>query len=64
MSPEIVQRREYVGPLADIWASGILFYTMLFGRFPFKGKDNKELYKKIAKGVYQFPDVIISVEAK
>jgi serine/threonine protein kinase len=45
MSPEIVQRIEYYGPPADIWACGILFYSMLCGRFPFKGKETKELYK-------------------
>ena len=45
MAPEIVQRRDYQGPPTDIWATGILFYAMLCGRFPFKGKDTKDLYK-------------------
>lgn len=45
MSPEIVQRRDYAGPPTDVWATGILFYAMLCGRFPFKGKDTKDLYK-------------------
>ena len=56
MSPEIVLRKDYAGPLADIWASGILLYAMLCGRFPFKGTDTKDLYKKIAKGVFSFPE--------
>ena len=35
------------------------------GRFPFKGKDTKELYRNIASGLYTFPDhVKISPEAK
>jgi serine/threonine protein kinase len=35
MSPEIVMKKEYDGQGADIWASGVLFYFMLFGNFPF-----------------------------
>ena len=65
MSPEIVQRKDYIGPLSDIWASGILLYAMLCGRFPFKGSDTKELYKKIAKGIFNFPEIpSLSSEAK
>ena len=31
MCPEIVMKKEYVGPPTDIWAAGILFYAMLCG---------------------------------
>jgi len=31
MSPEICGKKEYNGPAADIWAAGIVFYTILFG---------------------------------
>jgi serine/threonine protein kinase len=66
MSPEIVQRKAYYGPPTDIWATGILFYAMLCGRFPFKGSDTKDLYKTIARGHYTFTDnsQIISNESK
>lgn len=37
MSPEIVQKRDYLGPPTDIWATGILLYALLCGHFPFKG---------------------------
>ena len=50
MCPEIVMKKEYIGPPTDIWAAGILFYAMLCGQFPFRGTSDKELYKKIAKG--------------
>jgi serine/threonine protein kinase len=56
MCPEIVQRRDYLGPPTDIWATGILFYAMLCGKFPFKGADSKDLYKMISRGVYSFPE--------
>jgi len=32
MSPEICSKNFYDGPAADMWAAGILLYTMLFGQ--------------------------------
>jgi serine/threonine protein kinase len=48
MCPEIVCKKEYVGPPTDIWASGILLFAMLCGQFPFRGQNDKELYHKIS----------------
>eukprot|EP00392_Amoebophrya_sp_AT5.2_P000944 g946.t1 len=58
MAPEIIQRKEYGGYCVDIWALGILLYAMLFGQFPFRGQSDKELYKKILKGAFTFPEGI------
>jgi len=63
MAPEIVQKKPYNGKPADVWALGILLYALLSGKFPFKGASDKELYKKIAKGIYQMPSGI-SQQAK
>jgi len=63
MCPEIVMKREYLGPPTDIWATGILTYALLCGHFPFKGMSDKDLYRKIAKGLYNPPDCL-SKEAK
>ena len=52
MAPEIVLKKEYCGPPADIWALGVLLYALLCGTFPFKGATDKELYKKIVKGEF------------
>jgi MAP/microtubule affinity-regulating kinase len=49
MSPEIVNKREYLGAPTDIWASGVLLYAMLCGQFPFKGVSDKDLFKKIMR---------------
>ena len=40
MSPEIVtQRAKLYDPcLVDVWALGVLFYKLLFGKYPFQGK--------------------------
>lgn len=59
MAPEIVLRKEYTGNPADIWALGILLYALLSGSFPFKGTTERELYRKIARGVFEFPSHII-----
>ena len=38
MSPEICAKGKYNGPAADMWAAGILLYTMLFGQQPFRAQ--------------------------
>lgn len=55
MAPEIVERKEYLGSPADIWAAGVLLFAMLCGEFPFKGLSDRELYKRIQVGVFQVP---------
>jgi len=58
MAPEIVARKEYSGFCADIWAIGVLLYAMLCGCFPFKGANDRDLYRKIIKGVFYIPDFV------
>lgn len=58
MAPEIVARKEYCGPPADIWALGVLLHVMLSGTYPFKGKNDKELFKKILVGQFECPSAI------
>ena len=57
-SPEIVSKTEYYGEKADIWALGIVFFVMLCGKFPFKGINDSDLFKKIKKGNIDFPGFI------
>lgn len=58
MAPEIVKKQEYDAKAADIWAIGILTYRMLYGVPPFRAPTEKELYQKIMKGAYIFPDEV------
>lgn len=52
MAPELLLKRgDYSGPAADIWATGVVLYTLLTGCFPFRGKDEKQLFRKITEGV-------------
>ena len=55
MAPEMVLKQEYSGPAIDIWAAGVVFYTILFGTQPFKAKTEADLFSKISKGKLSFP---------
>jgi len=50
-APEIVTKTPYYGQMSDMWALGILLFTLLEGFYLFKASTDKELYIKIAKGV-------------
>jgi serine/threonine protein kinase len=56
MAPEIVARKEYPGFCADIWAMGVLLYALLCGSFPFRGQNDRDLYRKIVRGVFHVPE--------
>jgi len=58
MAPEIVARKEYSGFCADIWATGVLLYALLNGSFPFRGQNDRDLYRKIVRGVFHVPEVV------
>lgn len=57
MSPEICNKAKYDGAATDMWASGILLYTILFGVQPFKAGTEQELFRKIQKGVFKLPNI-------
>ncbi len=56
MAPEIVKRTEYKGKPVDIWSLGVVLYAMLSGCFPFSAKTYPDLYKKIIKGHFRYPE--------
>jgi len=47
MAPEILQKKEYRGSAIDVWTCGILYYTLLTGRFPFQAHTDRELTRRI-----------------
>mmetsp|Transcript_7072 Transcript_7072/g.956 ORF Transcript_7072/g.956 Transcript_7072/m.956 type:complete len:98 (-) Transcript_7072:226-519(-) len=58
MAPEIVSKMEYQGDKADIWSLGILLHVILCGKFPFKGSNDTDLFRKIKKGSFECPEII------
>ena len=52
MAPEIAEKKPYNGQLADMWSLGILVFKIFCADFPFKGKNEKELYKAIKTGKF------------
>ena len=49
------KKMDYDGASVDIWAAGILFFTILMGYQPFKAGTEQELFKKIIKGNITYP---------
>jgi serine/threonine protein kinase len=45
----------------DIWSTGVVLYTMLFGRPPYESKDVKATYKRILANDFAFPDTVRDV---
>jgi hypothetical protein len=58
MPPEIVNKEKYIAQYSDIWSLGVLLYAMLYGRFPFRGKDDDQLFELINEAEVIFPENI------
>lgn len=52
-------------PSLDVWAIGLMFYALIYGTLPFRGKTDKELKERIRAAKLVFPkDPIITPECK
>lgn len=57
MAPELIKKM-YYDHSVDVWAAGILLYKLVTGAFPFRGSSEKDLYKKITLGKYEYPSFL------
>lgn len=63
IAPEILSGKPYRGKPCDMWALGVMLYTMIVGRFPFVDATPPALFKKIKHVYFTFPpDKKISIE--
>ena len=58
IAPEILEGKGYYGEEADLWSLGVLIYKIYCNVYPFKGRDDEELYSSIKRGKYKIPDNI------
>lgn len=64
-APELILGKPYDGRAVDIWALGVILYTMLSGKLPFSSEEGKtrQMFTKICISQYTMPDNI-SADAK
>ena len=54
MSPELLQGDNASDPKIDIWALGILMYTMIIGKYPFEGETREKIKENVIKKEISF----------
>lgn len=67
MAPEIIANRGCYNHKVDLFAVGVVTYTLLTGRLPFPGLTTREYWNHVVKGNARFPDSLwhgISIHAK
>ena len=54
MAPELLESLRKYNPFAvDVWALGITLFYLCEGRYPFKGYDERDLFRSIRKGAFE-----------
>ena len=59
----MLSKQAYDGFKSDIWACGVVLYSMLYGEVPFRDTTKEKLNSQILAGDYNLPDTI-SAEAR
>ncbi|ESO83949.1 hypothetical protein LOTGIDRAFT_108566, partial [Lottia gigantea] len=61
ISPDVLSYKPYLGKPSDMWALGVVLYTLFFGRVPFFDTTPQELFRKIKAVEFTIPnDVPVS----
>ena len=65
IAPEVLDGKQGHSYEVDIWAIGVIIYTLIIGKPPFETSDVKTTYRKIKMNAYSFPESVpISDPAK
>ncbi len=59
MAPEVLDERSY-GMEADLWSIGVVYYQMIYGRYPYVGLNDFDILKKIKNNRPDYSAVMIS----
>lgn len=63
MAPELLREKKY-GMEADIWSVGVVYYQLLYGKYPYHGLSDLDILKKIENTKIDFSGVNLSANAK
>ncbi|KAG8058258.1 hypothetical protein GUJ93_ZPchr0002g25746 [Zizania palustris] len=55
VAPEVIQHKSYDGEAADIWSCGVILFELLAGYLPFQDRSLTNLYRKISRAQFAFP---------
>jgi serine/threonine protein kinase len=58
IAPEILIKKDGHSYEVDIWAMGVIAYTLLVGIPPFQSKTSKATCSRIKQALYTFPDTL------
>ena len=57
LAPEILEKGKGHDEKVDLWAIGIIAYTLAVGKAPFHASTKEEIYKKLRSGTYTWPEL-------
>ena len=58
IAPEVLDGKTGHSYEVDIWAIGVITYTLVVGKPPFETSDVKTTYRRIRMNAYNFPDTV------
>nr|XP_018914855.1 PREDICTED: serine/threonine-protein kinase 40-like [Bemisia tabaci] len=56
ISPDVLCGKPYLGKPSDMWALGVVLFTMLYGQFPFYDSSPTQLFNKIKAADFMIPN--------
>lgn len=57
LAPEILEKGKGHDEKVDLWAIGVIAYTLAVGKAPFHASTKEEIYKKLRSGAYAWPEL-------
>jgi serine/threonine protein kinase len=57
LAPEILEKGKGHDEKVDLWAIGVIAYTLAVGKAPFHASTKEEIYKKLRSGEYTWPEL-------